>query len=43
VTPGVKALVAHAARDPEYARVAPPLVDLSPEDAAKLVAAFQAL
>lgn len=43
VTPGVKALVAHVARDPAFARVAPPLTDLAAADAARLVSAFNAL
>jgi 4-hydroxy-tetrahydrodipicolinate synthase len=43
VTPGVKALVAHVARDQRYARAAPPLRTLSETDAAALVAAFEAL
>jgi 4-hydroxy-tetrahydrodipicolinate synthase len=43
VTPGVKALVAHVRRDPAFARAAPPLVDLPAADAARLVAAFDAL
>lgn len=43
VTPGVKALVAHVARDQTYARAAPPLRTLPESDAAMLVAAFEAL
>ncbi len=42
-TPGVKALVAHVARDPSYARAAPPLRTLPEADATTLVAAFEAL
>ncbi len=43
VTPGIKALVAHVAGDQRYARAAPPLRTLPEEDAAALVAAFEAL
>jgi 4-hydroxy-tetrahydrodipicolinate synthase len=43
VTPGIKALVAHVSRDPEYRRAAPPLVDLPDADARTLVAAFDRL
>ena len=41
--PGIKALVAHVARDQRYARAAPPLRTLAESDAATLVAAFEAL
>lgn len=41
VTPGIKALVAHVARDQRYARAAPPLRTLADADAATLVAAFE--
>lgn len=40
VTPAIKALVAHVARDPAYARAAPPLADLPADAAAVLVAAL---
>ena len=43
VTPGVKALVAHVMRDRRYAHAAPPLRSLSDDEAATLVAAFEAL
>jgi len=43
VTPAIKALVAHASRDPEYRRAAPPLVDLPDADVRKLVAALERL
>jgi 4-hydroxy-tetrahydrodipicolinate synthase len=43
VTPGVKALVAHVRGDREYARAAPPLVDLPATDAKRLMDAFDAM
>jgi len=43
VTPAIKALVAHASRDPEYRRTAPPLVELPEADARTLVAALDRL
>ena len=43
VTPSIKAVVAHVTQDDNYARAAPPLVTLGGADAAKLVAAFEAL
>ena len=43
VTPGIKALVAHVARDQGYALAAPPLRTLPKDEAATLVAAYQAL
>lgn len=43
VTPAIKAIVAHVARDPAFARAAPPLCDLAADDARTLVAAFERL
>jgi 4-hydroxy-tetrahydrodipicolinate synthase len=43
VTPAIKALVAHVARDPGYLRTAPPLVDLPDADARTLAAALDRL
>lgn len=40
VLPGIKALIAHQKRDPEWARMRPPMADLDRPSAAKLVAAF---
>ena len=40
VLPGVKALIAHQKRDPEWARMRPPMADLDGPSAAKLIAAF---
>lgn len=42
VLPGVKTLIAHQLRDPAWARVRPPLVDLDTAAAHKLIAAFDA-
>jgi 4-hydroxy-tetrahydrodipicolinate synthase len=41
VLPGIKALIAHQMKDPAWARMRPPLVDLPPGPAAELVAAFE--
>ena len=43
VTPGVKALAAHVRGDDGLLRVAPPLVPMRNDDAARLVAAFEAM
>lgn len=43
VISGIKALVAHVARDSAFARVAPPLAELAAGDAARLIAAFARL
>lgn len=43
VIPGIKALVAHVARDPAFARVAPPLTELPAAQAVRLIEAFEAL
>lgn len=43
VTPAIKAIVAHRARDPEFLRCAPPLDAVPSEVAAELVAAYATL
>jgi len=42
VLAGIKALIAHQQRDPEWARMRPPLADLDAASARRLIAAFEA-
>lgn len=40
ILPGIKALIAHQRRDPAWARMRPPMVDLDAAATSKLIAAF---